>query len=304
MLVDASVVGRVFWRGALTEIAQRDDLSPVLGSLEARDLVQREAVSRIRGDQQFGFKHGLIHEVAYGTLPRAARRKRHAAVARFLEASTAVGQSHEALGHHWSEAGEADRAVEHLTAAGDQAGRGWAKQRAVALYREALELVAGGDPQRRDVTRRLAVAMQAVFHLPDAERLRRRRRGLDRIVDEREVVGRHVAGDLVDRRDDVVTERVRVLAHHLLVRRVVDAERLRRSVRADDDVAVLPDDLRDSGSGRSPSTASRRSEALSMSTVYVRSIRYRGMARSYRADRASESASESPIFGARLPIFA
>ena len=97
VLVDASVVGRVFWRGALSEMASRDDLSAVLGSLEARDLVRREAVSRIRGDQQFGFKHGLIHEVAYQTLPRAAKRSRHAAVARFLEATTAVGQSHEAL---------------------------------------------------------------------------------------------------------------------------------------------------------------------------------------------------------------
>jgi class 3 adenylate cyclase len=165
VLVDASVVGRVFWRGALSEIEDRADLSQLLGSLEARDLIQREAVSRIKGDQQFGFKHGLIHDVANQTLPRAARRSRHAAVARFLEASTAVGQSHEALGQHWREAGENDRAVEHLTTAADQAGRGWAKQRAVALYREALDVMDEDDPRRREVTHRLAVALQAVFHL-------------------------------------------------------------------------------------------------------------------------------------------
>jgi predicted ATPase len=173
VLVDASVVGRVFWRGALAEIATRDELSALLGSLEARDLIRREAVSRIQGDQQFGFKHGLIHDVAYQTLPRAARRERHAAVARFFEATTAVGQSHEALGHHWREAGEADRAVEHLIAAAAQAGRGWAKEHAVKLYREALELVPEGDrEQRREITRSLAVALQAMFHVPDAERLR------------------------------------------------------------------------------------------------------------------------------------
>ena len=63
------------------------------GRSRPRDLVRREAVSRIQGDQQFAFKHGLIHDVAYATLPRAARAK-HAAVARFLEASR-VGQSHE-----------------------------------------------------------------------------------------------------------------------------------------------------------------------------------------------------------------
>jgi class 3 adenylate cyclase len=166
-LVDASVVGRVFWRGALTEIGERPDLSQVLGSLEARDLVQREAVSRIRGDQQFGFKHGLIHDVAYSTLPRAARRAKHAAVARYLETATDVGQSHEALGHHWRAAGENDRAVEHLTAAADQAGRGWAKQRAVVLYREALAVLPDDDARRRDVTRKLAVALQAAYHLGD-----------------------------------------------------------------------------------------------------------------------------------------
>jgi class 3 adenylate cyclase len=170
VLVDASVVGRVFWRGALVEIEERDDVSGLLGSLEARDLIHREAVSRIKGDQQFGFKHGLIHDVAYQTLPRAARRSRHAAVARFLETSTAAGQSHEALGHHWRAAGESDRAADHLTAAADQAGRGWAKQRAVSLYREALELVGEDDARRRDITRRLAVAMQAVFHLVDVGR--------------------------------------------------------------------------------------------------------------------------------------
>ena len=173
VLVDASVVGRVFWRGALAEILPRDDLAALLGSLEARDLIRREAVSRIEGDQQFGFKHGLIHDVAYQTLPRAARRERHAAVARFLEATTAVGQSHEALGHHWREASEPARAVEHLTAAADQAGRGWAKERASALYGEALELIPEADEKRRrELLKRKAVADVALYHVTDARRLR------------------------------------------------------------------------------------------------------------------------------------
>ncbi|HJV30031.1 MAG TPA: AAA family ATPase, partial [Gaiellaceae bacterium] len=167
VLVDASVVGRVFWRGALARMCTRDDLSRLLGSLEERDLVRREAVSRIQGDQQFAFKHALIHDVAYRRLPRAARRERHAAVAAYLDETTGgVGQSNEALAHHWREAGEHDRAVDCLVAAADQAGRGWAKQHAVALYRAALELVPADDQKRRgDIMRRLAVALQAEFHL-------------------------------------------------------------------------------------------------------------------------------------------
>jgi class 3 adenylate cyclase len=165
VLVDASVVGRVFWRGALKEMAPRDDLAALLGSLEARDLVQREAVSRIKGDQQYAFKHGLIHEVAYGTLPRAGRRSRHAAAARFLEAATSAGQSHEALGHHWREAGEYERALEHLVSAAELAGRGWAKGRAVELYGEAFELVPEEDAERRrSIRMRQVVLSQALIH--------------------------------------------------------------------------------------------------------------------------------------------
>ena len=172
VLVDAAVVGRVFWRGALARIAERDDMAALLGSLEDRDLIRREAVSRIRGDQQFGFKHGLIQDVAYQSLPRAARRERHAAVAEYLESTTDVGQSHEALGQHWLEAGEASRAVDHLVAAGDQAARGWAKERALKLFGEALTHVDESDVRYRQIRMRQAVTAQALYHSRDAAQLR------------------------------------------------------------------------------------------------------------------------------------
>ena len=166
VLVDASVVGRVFWRGALQEIALRDDLPALLGSLEARDLIRREAVSRLRGDQQFAFKHGLIHEVAYKRLPRAARRERHAAVAEYLEATTGdVGQTNEAMAHHWQEAGQPERAADCLLVAADQAARGWAKGHALKLYSTALELLPEEDPRRRQVRLKQAVTAQAFQHL-------------------------------------------------------------------------------------------------------------------------------------------
>jgi class 3 adenylate cyclase len=172
VLLDAAVVGRVFWRGALARIQARDNVGQVLGSLEQRDLVRREAVSRIEGDQQFVFKHVMIRDVAYQILPRAARRERHAAVAEFLEdATSASGQSFEALARHWSAAGHTELAIARYVAAGDQAGRGWAKERAVWLYRQALELIPDGeDERRREVRARLAVALQAVYHFRDVER--------------------------------------------------------------------------------------------------------------------------------------
>jgi class 3 adenylate cyclase len=165
VLVDASVAGRVFWRGALAEMASHEDLPASLSALEDRGLVEREAVSRIKGDQQYAFKHALIHDVAYQTLPRAARRERHAAMARFLAATTAMGQSHEALARHYREAGEPERAVDELVAAAEVAGRGWAKDHALTLYSQALELVPDDDERRRAIRLKQVVMAQAFAHM-------------------------------------------------------------------------------------------------------------------------------------------
>jgi class 3 adenylate cyclase len=172
LLLDASVVGRVFWDGSLAGDGGRD-VGSLLGALERRDLIRQESPSRLQGQQQYRFKHGLIRDVAYQRLPRAARRTRHEAVARFLEEVTVeTAAAAEAIAHHWREAGHDERAVRHLKSAADDAGRGWAKDHAVALYREALALLPEDDPGRREIQLKLAVAMQAAYHLPDAERLR------------------------------------------------------------------------------------------------------------------------------------
>ena len=82
----------------------------------------------MQGDEEFSFKHELIRDVAYGTLPRAARRERHAVVAGFLEEEAGSGADRAAiLAHHWREAGDPERAVGYLISAAEQAGRGWAK---------------------------------------------------------------------------------------------------------------------------------------------------------------------------------
>lgn len=177
VVLDAAVAGKVFWRGVLTRLEpeREKDLAALLGSLEQRDLIRREAVSRIKGDQQFSFKHVLIRDVAYQTLSRLERRRRHAEVAGFLEASThELGDAAGALAHHWREAGEAARALRYVLEAAEQAGRGWAKERAIELYAEALKLVADDDPAaHREILLRQAVAMAALWHVPDARNLQR-----------------------------------------------------------------------------------------------------------------------------------
>jgi class 3 adenylate cyclase/tetratricopeptide (TPR) repeat protein len=150
ILLEASVAGSEFWRGVLSEpVGVTTD--EALEMLSDRDLVRREPKSRIEGDQQFTFKHMLIRDVAYATLPRSVRRTRHAAVAAFIErtAGSRIAESSATLGHHWREAGEIERAIDAFELAGDTALNGWAKGEAVTLFGEALALVPSDRPDRR-----------------------------------------------------------------------------------------------------------------------------------------------------------
>ena len=90
VLVDASVVGtRLLARRA----APRSPTvrRPVAAARIARGSRPDSAARPCHASGEISssrFKHALIHDVAYQTLPRAARRERHAAVARFLAATT------------------------------------------------------------------------------------------------------------------------------------------------------------------------------------------------------------------------
>jgi class 3 adenylate cyclase len=175
LLLDAAIVGKVFWRGALERMTgEGNGLGDVLAALERRDLVRRERVSSIEGDEQYAFKHMLIRDVAYELLPRARRQEGHKQVAGFLEGATSeIGEAAAAIARHSRDGGDAVRAVEFFVKAAGEAAHGWAKERAAAMYREALVLLPDGDPRRNELRRCLALAMQAALHVVDARHLGR-----------------------------------------------------------------------------------------------------------------------------------
>jgi predicted ATPase len=175
VLLDAAVVGKVFWRGAIERMQTNGFvLSEALDSLEARDLIRLEPRSWIESEEQFAFKHALICDVAYATLPRARRKDLHAIVAGFLEQATrGAAATATALARHWREAGDDERALEYLLLAADQAGRGWAKEQAASLYSEALELCDPDPELRREIVRKRALAMVALQHVIDMKHLSR-----------------------------------------------------------------------------------------------------------------------------------
>jgi hypothetical protein len=150
LLLDAAVVGKTFWRGALAGGDGRTGSPSCSEHSSDGDLIVRDTGSIIEGDQQFSFKHVLIRDVAYELLPRAERRERHARVAEYFEESTAeIGEAAAALARHWRDAGEGDRSFGYFLRAAEQAERGWAKDQAAILYREALDLVPEDDDRLR-----------------------------------------------------------------------------------------------------------------------------------------------------------
>jgi class 3 adenylate cyclase/tetratricopeptide (TPR) repeat protein len=169
-LLAAAVIGKVFWRGLLQAVGDHEEVDETLAALEARDFIRRDPSSQVFGDQQFVFKHMLIREVAYSIIPRAARRERHAAVARHVEDTIAGAPEtlSNILAYHWREAGEPARAIPYLLSAAETARRGWAKGAVVDLYSRALEL-AEDDELRRDIRMKRGLALVELGDYPSAD---------------------------------------------------------------------------------------------------------------------------------------
>ena len=160
-LLAAAVVGKTFWRGVLQALGQDEHVvDGALALLEARDLVRRDPSSQVAGDIQFTFKHMLIRDVAYATVPRATRRDLHAAVARQIEERLggATDTLSAILAYHWREAGEPRRAIPYLLSAADAARRSWAQGTVIELYSKAVDL-ADDDDVRRELRFRRALAL-------------------------------------------------------------------------------------------------------------------------------------------------
>jgi len=171
VILPASVIGNTFWRGVVRGIAEVEDIEDALDALEERGLVLRRPDSTIADDVEYAFKHSLIRETAYATLPRSTRRELHAAAARFIEES--VGSSSELawlLGHHWREAGESERAMRSFVRAAERTRDALAVEETFDLYSRALELAqTDEDRVRIRFERALSLAKLEDFERADRE---------------------------------------------------------------------------------------------------------------------------------------
>jgi ABC-type transport system substrate-binding protein/class 3 adenylate cyclase len=152
LITTAAVVGRSFGLPLLERVLPRARLLPTLSELQWLQLVVEE---RGGAAPEYRFRHGLVQEAAYGTLVEAQRRELHLRVGEALAElhRDSPGEVYGLLAHHFTEADDADRAVEFLLKAGDAARAVYADDDALELYRRALDFMERtGDDERARIT--------------------------------------------------------------------------------------------------------------------------------------------------------
>ena len=149
LLQDASVVGKVFWTGA---VRGDGDVTRLLHTLERKGFLTRQRSSSVESEGEWSFAHMLLRDVAYAQIPRAERAHRHCAVAEWIESVGGLEDQAELLAFHWRSAlllaraaGQDAAALElparqALGVAGERAFSLGAFEHAADYFESALEL--------------------------------------------------------------------------------------------------------------------------------------------------------------------
>lgn len=174
----ASVVGRVFWWGAVSELSP-EELRPRVGrhlqSLMRKELI-RPDFSYVGEEDAFRFAHILIRDAAYRGIPKAVRAELHERLPHWIEDKMRdrAGEVEEILGYHLEQAyrsllelGPSTDRIEDLgrraaaplaSAAGRALARG-DMPAAVNLLDRATSLLPERDPQRLELLPQLAFSL-------------------------------------------------------------------------------------------------------------------------------------------------
>ena len=183
-LLDASVIGRIFWSGAVASLedVERAAVGATLDALVRRELTRELVPSTMAGEAEYSFWHALLRDVAYSFLPRGARLAKHRAAAGWItdRAGAALGDLAEIVADHLRRALELATATganedlpairselaTALIAAGEHT-RHVQPARAISQLRRALELIGADDTRRARVLEQLGTALVARSELAE-----------------------------------------------------------------------------------------------------------------------------------------
>ena len=147
-----AAIGREFSYSLLRALVGRDEsaLKDGLAHLEQAELVFRRGEPP---DAVYSFKHVLVRDAAYESLPRSRRQQLHGQIARALEQSFAdiAASQPEIVAHHFTAAGLVAPAIDYWLKAVQQAARRSANAEALNHLARGLELLPSiDDPMLRN----------------------------------------------------------------------------------------------------------------------------------------------------------
>jgi class 3 adenylate cyclase/tetratricopeptide (TPR) repeat protein len=184
VLERAAVEGEIFHRGSVRALGPEEtQVTPQLASLVRKGLIRPEK-SEFEGEDGFRFRHLLLRDAAYDSLPKAKRADLHERFAAWLEGRS-VGRPEldEILGYHLeqsyryrAELGHRDdavatlgkRAAQHLGEAGKRALAGGDVAAAANLLVRASASLDDADPARVDLLASVGMARTAAGELETA----------------------------------------------------------------------------------------------------------------------------------------
>ncbi|WP_437476897.1 protein kinase [Sorangium sp. So ce1014] len=143
----ASVFGETFWEGGVAALVGGAPAAPRLGELVQRELVLRRHEARIAGEVEYGFRHALVREAAYGMLTERDRRVGHGLAGDWLD--RAGGADAMAQAEHFEIGGAPARAADAYLRAAEEALRGSDFVAAIDRAERGIGCGAAGDPAGR-----------------------------------------------------------------------------------------------------------------------------------------------------------
>lgn len=187
----ASVIGRNFYLRVLQAVDQDDsELAKHLATLVRLELVRESARMP---EIEYAFRNPLTQEAVYRTILLKRRREFHRRVGEAIEDlySSRLEGLYGLLAHHFTLAGEPDRAIHYCRLAADQAIAVYAYDEAAQNLQTAVELLSAGTPvdvrlalfeELGDVCRLMRDFAPAVAHYRQALDLQEASEGADRLL--------------------------------------------------------------------------------------------------------------------------
>lgn len=140
----ASVFGQTLWHGGVARLLGLSEYAPEvqewMHSLIEAEILEAHGSSRIPEQHEYGFRHALVRDAAYGLLTEPDLRLGHNLAAEFLESRIDAQIPIAALGHHFRQAGLLDKSRSFYLQAGDRAAKLSLFEEARLHYATVLEI--------------------------------------------------------------------------------------------------------------------------------------------------------------------